>query len=100
VAGQLKAQCLVLLKDVDGLYSVGERAGELGELAAQMNVIQLRCHLGGVDESLANVLAELDLEAWVINGRQPGRLAELLERGHTLGTHINRSGEQRAAKLS
>jgi aspartokinase-like uncharacterized kinase len=100
VAGQLKAQSLILLKDVDGLYSVGERTGDLGELAAQMNVEQLRCHQGGVDESLANVLAELDLEAWVINGRQPGRLAELLERGHTHGTRINRSGEQRAAKPS
>ena len=100
VAGELKAQCLVLLKDVDGLFSVGERAGELGKLVEQMNVEQLRAQPGGIDESLANVLARLDLETWVINGRHPRRLAELLERGHTIGTRINCSGEQGAAKPS
>jgi aspartokinase-like uncharacterized kinase len=100
VAGQLKAQSLILLKDVDGLFSVGERAGELGKLVEQMNVEQLRAQPGGIDESLANVLARLDLETWVINGRHPKRLAELLERGHTIGTRINCSGEQGAAKPS
>jgi len=100
VAGELKAQSLVLLKDVDGLFSVGERTGELGELAAQMKVDQLRVQPGGVDESLASVLAELDLETWVINGRQPRRLAELLDRHHTIGTRIIHSGEQGVAKMS
>jgi aspartokinase-like uncharacterized kinase len=100
VAGELKAQRLILLKDVDGLFSRGEGAGELEELVTQMSVEQLRAQPGGVDTNLASVLASLDLETWVINGRLPRRLAELLDNQHTLGTHISRAVEQGAAKLS
>ena len=90
VAGKLKALRLILLKDVDGLFSIGEEAGELEELIAQMGVDQLRTQAGGVDTSLASVLAALDLETWVINGRYPQRLAELLDGQQPLGTRISR----------
>ena len=90
VAGQLKAPRLILLKDIDGLFSVGETMGEFEELVTQMSVDQLHAQPGGVDENLASILAMLDLETWVINGRYPQRLAELLDTRSTLGTCIRR----------
>lgn len=97
VAGQLKVLRLILLKDVDGLFSIGEGAGELEELIVQMGVEQLRTQAGGVDTSLASLLVALDLETWVINGRYPQRLAELMDGRQPLGTRI---GRQIKAKLS
>lgn len=91
VAGQLEAPRLVLLKDVDGLFSEGETVGEFEDLAVEMSIDQLRAQPGGVDENLASLLARLDLETWVINGRYPQRLAELLDSQCTLGTCIKRT---------
>jgi aspartokinase-like uncharacterized kinase len=71
----------VLVKAVDGLYREWPAEGsplarvEIGELAG----------LGGVDAHLAEVLA---VETWVVNGRAPERLVELLERGRTVGTQV------------
>lgn len=120
IAGVAGAARLVLLKDVDGLFqgefSPGARrrgraearraeaAGAGGawvpglscgasegavRLWAELSPEALAAHRGGVDESLAG----LPLETWVINGRRPERLAELLAAGTTLGTRIRpRSG--------
>ena len=37
---------------------------------------------------LPTVLGEASFETWVISGRDPERLVELLERGTTVGTRI------------
>ena len=86
IAGRVGAPRFVLLKDVDGLFqnSVTDRIYDVLSVAA------LATHRGGVDETLAAVLAGLDLETWVINGRQPERLAQLLATGATVGTRIRR----------
>ena len=41
-----------------------------------------------MDEHLPTLLAGARFETWVIGGRHPERLAELLERGTTTGTRI------------
>jgi 5-(aminomethyl)-3-furanmethanol phosphate kinase len=61
VAGRAGAGRLVLVKAVDG---------------------------GGVDEYLPTVLEHASFETWVISGRDPARIAELLDRGTTTGTRI------------
>jgi aspartokinase-like uncharacterized kinase len=43
---------------------------------------------GGVDEHLATILREVRFETWVISGRDPARLVELLDCGTTVGTRI------------
>jgi aspartokinase-like uncharacterized kinase len=86
VAGRAGAGRLVLVKEVDGLFAqwpahgdpiARMTAGELGALQP-----------AGVDEHLAAVLEDARFETWVISGRDPGRLAELLEHGATVGTRI------------
>ena len=86
VAGRVDAGRLVLLKEADGLYASWPARGEpIGRLTvAELAVLRA----GGVDEHLPTVLAGERFETWVIGGRDPGRLAELLDRGTTAGTRI------------
>jgi len=74
---------LVLLKDVDGLFTADG-------LIQEMMEEQLTQHAGGVDPYLSEFLVSAAMETWVINGLMPGRLAELLETGGTIGTRIGR----------
>jgi 5-(aminomethyl)-3-furanmethanol phosphate kinase len=81
VARQTQCRRLVLLKDVDGLLTADR-------LIAELTVNQLTGHTGGVDKYLPHVLADSNLETWVINGMRPERLSELLETSRTTGTRI------------
>lgn len=87
IAGRVGAARLVLLKDVDGLFSA---QNDSAQLLPTLCVRELKDHRGGVDEYLSVVLASLDLATWVINGQHPDRLVELLNTGRTIGTHISR----------
>ena len=64
VADRVGAERLVLLKAVDGLYPEG------------------------VDEYLPALLERARFETWVIGGRDPARITELLDTGTTTGTRI------------
>jgi len=86
VAGAAGAERLVLVKPVAGLYRSWPPTGEpiarltLDELAALQPA--------GVDEHLPAALRAAGVETWVISGREPERLAELLEEGRTAGTQL------------
>jgi 5-(aminomethyl)-3-furanmethanol phosphate kinase len=86
IAQQTQCRRLVLLKDVDGLLT-SDRALNTQKLIADLTVNQLAEH-GGVDDYLFHALADSNLETWVINGRKPERLSELLESSRTTGTRI------------
>ena len=86
VAGQVGADRLVLVKDVDGLYAEWPAHGEP---LRRLTVAQLAAlRPAGVDEHLPTLLEHAAFETWVIGGRDPDRLAELLEWGTTRGTRI------------
>ena len=86
VADHADAGRLVLVKEADGLYASWPARGEpIGRLSVA-ELAALRA--GGVDEHLPAVLDGARFETWVIGGRHPARLAELLERGTTVGTRI------------
>jgi aspartokinase-like uncharacterized kinase len=82
VADQVGAGRLVLVKALDGLFADGEPLVRLtvGELAA--------LRPGAVDAYLPTALERASFETWVIGGRDPARVVELLERGTTVGTRI------------
>lgn len=88
IARLTRAPRLVLLKSVDGLFPADPAQEGQDDLLSNLSVEALANHRGGVDEYLHNLLAGIDLETWIINGREPGRLARLLESGDTLGTRI------------
>jgi 5-(aminomethyl)-3-furanmethanol phosphate kinase len=85
-AGSVGADRLVLVKEVEGLFAEWPARGEP---LARMTVAELAAlRPGGVDEYLPTVLEQARFETWVIGGRDPERLVELLERGTTAGTRI------------
>ena len=86
VAVRAGAGRLVLVKEVDGLFAQWPAHGEA---LARLTVAELRAlRPAGVDEHLPAVLERASFETWVISGRDPERLVELLERGATVGTRI------------
>ena len=86
VAARIGAGRLVLVKAVDGLFAEWPPRGEP---VTRLTVAELAAlPAGGVDEHLPALLADAPFETWVIGGRDPARLAELLERGTTAGTRI------------
>ncbi|MEN3280474.1 MAG: 5-(aminomethyl)-3-furanmethanol phosphate kinase [Solirubrobacteraceae bacterium] len=86
VAGQAGADRLVLVKEVDGLFAQWPAHGDP---IARMTVAELAAmRPAGIDEHLPTVLEAATFETWVISGRDPARLAELLEEGTTVGTRV------------
>jgi 5-(aminomethyl)-3-furanmethanol phosphate kinase len=86
VADRTDAERLVLVKGVDGLYADWPPRGEP---IAQLSVAELAAlRPGGVDEYLPAILERAHFETWVIGGRDPERITELLDRGTTTGTRI------------
>jgi len=78
---------LVLVKEVDGLYADWPPQGEP---LARLTVAELAAlRPGGVDAYLPTALANASFETWVISGRDPRRLTELLDRGTSVGTRID-----------
>ena len=86
VAVRAGAGPLVLVKEVDGLFAQWPAHGEA---LARLTVAELRAlRPAGVDEHLPTLLEAATFETWVISGRDPARLAELLEQGTTVGTRV------------
>jgi 5-(aminomethyl)-3-furanmethanol phosphate kinase len=86
VAGRAGADRLVLVKEVDGLFA---RWPPRGEPLLRLTVDELAAlRPGGVDAYLPTALENASFETWVIGGRDPRRLTELLDRGTTVGTRI------------
>ena len=86
VADQTGAGRLVLMKEADGLFADWPPRGEP---LARLTVAELAAlRTGGVDAYLPAVLEGAHVETWVIGGRHPERLVELLEQGTTVGTRI------------
>lgn len=86
VAGAAGAGRLVLVKAVAGLYRNWPPAGEP---IAQLTVDELAAlRPAGVDAHLPAALRAAGVETWVIGGREPARLAELLDEGRVAGTRV------------
>jgi 5-(aminomethyl)-3-furanmethanol phosphate kinase len=81
VAARLTARRLVLLKSLDGARGPeGDLLAEIGAGAAAA--------AGIVDEYFERALAP-DADCWVLSGRHPERLVELLRDGRTRGTRVH-----------
>ena len=85
-AGRLGAPRLVLLKAKDGV-----RDGQ--EIRAEADAVEA-AEAGIVDAFLPEVLPP-GLECWILDGRRPERLAELLTAGTTSGTRLRRPASNR-----
>jgi 5-(aminomethyl)-3-furanmethanol phosphate kinase len=86
VAGAVGAERLVLVKPVAGLYRDWPPTGEPIARLTIDGLAALRP--GGVDAHLPTALRAAGVEMWVVGGREPARLVELLDEGRTAGTVV------------
>jgi aspartokinase-like uncharacterized kinase len=80
VAARLAARRLVLLKSLEGAL------GPAGELLTEIGA-DVAAAAGIVDEHFQRALAPT-VECWIVSGRRPERLRELLRDGRTRGTRV------------
>jgi len=90
VARSAGVPTLILLKDVDGLYTADPRM-KAGALMFEEITLDQLAGCAGVDRCLASLLSASRLDVWAINGEKPERLAELLATSRAQGTRLRRS---------
>jgi aspartokinase-like uncharacterized kinase len=86
IAGLVRADALLLLKDVDGIFARDPRidpAAPLLPRVARSRLGRYRC----VDREFARWVKGIG-SCWIVNGRRPARVREWLERKKTLGTRV------------
>lgn len=84
------ARQVVLLKSVDGLFSDTHGTNGGGELLETASPSQVQGYGGVVDRSFASIFKKTTLAAWLVNGKHPERLDQLLNTGTTKGTRLLR----------
>ncbi|MGH7428944.1 MAG: hypothetical protein ACREJ4_11415, partial [Candidatus Methylomirabilaceae bacterium] len=86
IARLVRADALLLLKDVDGIFSGDPRLDPAAPLLSYV----ARSRLGGfrcVDRQFGRWLRGVG-SCWIVNGARPERVKEWLERGETVGTRV------------
>ncbi len=86
VAGLVRADALLLLKDVDGVYARDPKidaAAPLLTRVARSRLTRYAC----VDREFARWVKGIG-SCWIINGARPARVREWLECGKTMGTYV------------
>jgi len=86
LAERVRAKALVLLKDVDGIFTHDPRSDPQAGLLPAVRLVHVGRY-GCLDRAFSRTLGK-DRSCWIVNGRHPERLEELLLKGKTLGTAI------------
>ncbi len=92
VAGRIGAEKLVLVKDVDGVFSGDPKVVSDAKLFGHLTVEQLSFLKGSlcVDTFLSKVLLDFNLKCYVVNGFFPDRVRSVLNDEDTVCTLISR----------
>lgn len=90
VAGLLQVKHLILVTDVDGIFSDDPKKNLNSTLIKELPAKKL---LGwnkrtNVDRALPKILLQKKVDCYVVNGRYPERVRFILENGKTICTHI------------
>jgi aspartokinase-like uncharacterized kinase len=90
IAGLLQAKKLILVTDVDGIFSEDPKKNLDATLIKELTARRL---LGwnkrtSVDRTLPKILLQARLDCYVVNGRYPKRIKQILENEKTICTHI------------
>jgi aspartokinase-like uncharacterized kinase len=90
IAGMFHAKKLILVTDVDGIFTENPKKSLDAKLIAEVSAKQL---LGwnkrtSVDQTLPKILLKIKLDCYVISGRHPRRIKAVLENQKSVYTHI------------
>jgi aspartokinase-like uncharacterized kinase len=93
VAKRLGAAKLVLVTDVDGIFTEDPKKNADAVLMQEVSALKL-LKLGRrtcIDKFLPNLLLEASLDCYIVNGKYPVRISRIIEGKRTICTHIIKS---------
>jgi aspartokinase-like uncharacterized kinase len=81
IAGELRSGKLILVTDVDGIYTEDPKDDPVAELIGEMSVADLsrRDARTSVDRYLSKIISEARQDCYVVNGRHPERIRAILD---------------------
>jgi aspartokinase-like uncharacterized kinase len=90
IAQMLHAKKLILVTDVDGIFSEDPKKSVDAKLIEEISAEELRSwnRRTSVDKTLPNMLQEANLDCYIVNGRRPERIGRILENKKTVCTHV------------
>jgi aspartokinase-like uncharacterized kinase len=90
IAGLLHVEKLVLVTDVDGIFSENPKKNVDTKLVEEVSAEELQGwnRRTSVDKTLPKMLLETKLDCYVVNGRYPERIKLIRENKKTVCTHI------------
>lgn len=90
IAGLLHAKKLILVTDVDGIFSEDPEKNMDAKLIEELSAEQLQGwnKRTSVDKTLPKILLQTNLDCYVVNGRYPERIKLILENKKTVCTHV------------
>lgn len=89
IASSIKAEKLILVKDVDGIFKKDPKKSNLKMFKSISAGKLLEEKLGCVDEFLPRILIEKQLTCYIVNGKHPERIKSILEDKSDIYTRIN-----------
>lgn len=90
VAGELNADKLILVTDVDGIFTDDPKAYSKAKLIERLTANDLMSwnRRTSVDKFLPKILLKIRVDTYVVNGKYPERIRKLLEGKRTTATVI------------
>ncbi|PVX24573.1 MAG: hypothetical protein CW716_09800 [Candidatus Bathyarchaeum sp.] len=90
IANMLDAEKLILVTDVDGIFSEDPKKSSDKKLIQELSAAELQSwnKRTSVDKTLPKTLQQSNLDCYVVNGRYPERIRLILENKKTVCTHI------------
>ena len=90
IAGLLHAKKLILVTDVDGIFSENPQKNLDATLVEELSAEELLGwnKITSVDKALPKLLLKTRLDCYVVNGRYPERIKLILENEKTICTHV------------
>lgn len=90
IAGLLHAEKLVLVTNVDGIFSEDPKRDVNTKLIAELSAEELQGwnKKTSIDKTLPKILLKTNLDCYVVNGGYPERIKLILENKKTVCTHV------------
>jgi 5-(aminomethyl)-3-furanmethanol phosphate kinase len=90
IAGLLDAEKLLLVTDIDGIFSEDPKKSVDNKLIEELSAEELRGwnRRTSVDKTLPKILLKTKIDCYVVNGGYPERIKLILENKKTVCTHI------------
>lgn len=89
IARNTGAEKLILLKDVDGVFTADPKKNKDVKLIPELTVKELSVMESScLDGEFQNFIKNSGLKVWVINGNHPERIEDILDGKKTRGTRI------------